>query len=164
MRAAIAAVAWLATCHPLFAQTATPALQGLRAVNVLVEYIEDDAKKCGITEQSIFRAAMIPLSGSALNVGKGMETSSIYNAATFLVQTNTLRRNADCVTNTTIRVYDHASAELPSLNRSIRTEVRLWSTGNMAASSKQNHRKAVEAAVEQLTKMFLSDWNLSNKQ
>jgi hypothetical protein len=164
MRAAIAAVAiWMATCHHLTAQTSTHSLEGLRAVNVLVEYIDDDAKKCGLTEQGIFRAAMAPLSGSALNVGKAMETSSIYNAATFYVQTNTVRFKADCVTNTTIRVYDHASAEPPSLNRSIRAEVHLWSTGNMAGSPKHDHRKTVETAIEQLTKMFLNDWNLSNK-
>jgi hypothetical protein len=144
-----------------FAQTSkNPGLRGLSALGLVVEGLDDDSGKCGITED-VIRDAFLYIATSA----KFRVTTERY-APQFIVHVTTLiqRNPRQCVTNLAIEVAKAQTVTLEFGDKlSTSVWVQLWRDDWIAVSVAERHRQQVQNGVEGATKKFIAAWTMENK-
>ena len=141
------------------AHAQSPGLSGLKEIHLLIEGLSKDAEACGITQQLIRDAFMYPASGAKFNV---VDTTA---APTFYIQISTLRLHpiSGCASSINAQVYVTQNVTLDFSNTGVFAEVVLWNGSYLVSGSPADHPTQVKEDVEDLTKEFITKWNLSNK-
>jgi hypothetical protein len=140
------------------AQTYDGNLKGLKLIKPLVEDLDEGARACGVTEELIRDGFMYPVSSSNLQIS---DTNS--DAATFYIQLTTLRMRFGCVSAINIKVYVYQFLKPPFSDDAKLFKVELWSQGSINSSGTNEHARSIKGAIEDITKHFMTAWNLDNK-
>lgn len=128
------------------------ALKGLKDIHLVIEELEEDAGKCGLTESEIRKRISEPiLSQTKLGL---VPDSRAY----LMVTVTTLLDNDLCASNISLAAYtwliakpSHAAAELP-------VQVVLWEGSNVATDKMDAKGKDTLETVESIAKAFSELW------
>jgi len=156
--AIIVATAAILIANQSHAQTKENLLRGLAALELLIEEFNQHSADCGITENAIRASAMYPLSAAKIRVNP-LSDVTLYVAIDSLY----LREERICFSSIHMEAYIPQHVTLKFSDRETFAPVRLWQTRFLASSGQNRHPKRVSDIVEDLTKKFLTDWNLDNK-
>jgi hypothetical protein len=138
------------------------AITGLSELKLLVDGLDADSQKCGITESLIRDAFMFPVSSSRLNI----VSKASYAGPVFYIRVTTLdpRNSSQCVTSLEAEVINFQLVKLdykddePSW-----VTVKLWDDIWVTSSNRADHPQKIQHAVENATKKFVTIWNIANK-
>lgn len=130
-------VLMLATATPIEAELSD--LRGLRTVELAVDPLSADAKACGITEAAVRAAAMSQFGSSGLSVVQD-HLSPVFTVSIMTIHGS----DALCASALTAEI------------------VFLWNKATVVTGLADQHGREVARAVEDLTKTFLTDWDLAN--
>jgi hypothetical protein len=114
-------------------------LRGLEMIELAVDKLSADAEACGITEAAMRAAAMSRFGPSRLRVVQD-HLSPVFMVAIMTVHGS----DALCASALTVEI------------------TFLWSETVVLTGPADQHGRNVARAVEDLTKKFLTDWNLAN--
>jgi hypothetical protein len=126
------------------------ALVGVRSIGILVEDLDNDAQRCGVTKDALDAAVRLPMSNSRIKFLNGMGPY-LYVRASFMVLSS-----STCV----------ASYSL-SFNKFIPSEKdtgEFWGRGGMTSGSSSYVSQSVNDKIEGLTKQFIAAWLKANPQ
>jgi hypothetical protein len=139
-----------------------PGLIGIKRVHLVIEQLNSDAKACGITEQLIHDAFMYPASGAKFEVvdqvGLGDQVTPM-----FYINVNTTRLNPVCASAINMDVRFIQMITSPFSKHSLASRIVLWDESYVGASAPNDHPTQMKNVIEDLTKDFITEWNLSNK-
>jgi hypothetical protein len=140
------------------AQTLNNVLRGLSEVNLIIEELDTASTICRLTESLFRNAVKYPVSFTKLRLN--LDSSEI-----FYVRISTLYFQSDsaCVSSIEVQVYSYESASLNFSGRDIRGQVRLWENGSLISSDLPSHAERVKQQIEDITKRFITDMNMDNK-
>jgi len=136
------------------AQSSAPGLNGISAVQLKVEPIDEDARQCGISDDGLDAAVRIPVSNTQLKATAD---------APFLlyVQTTTSRKaGADC--NTMIQVSALRAAWFSPDPGAKSGMVAVWTKSTLLSGTASTHGRRTYEAIEGLTKQFIGAWLREN--
>jgi hypothetical protein len=144
---------------PVAANAYTSQLVGLKQVHLLIEALSKDAPSCGITPKLIHDGFMYPASGAKFDV---VDT---VDSPTFYIQVVTLRQHPvnGCTSSISIQVYVTQTVTLNFSNTAVFGTIVLWDGSFLGSSTPETHPDQVAKDIEDLTKQFITEWNLSNK-
>ena len=128
-------------------------------MRILIEPLSAASKECGIIEQSIRNAVMFPLSSTKIDVLQG--SGRFYVNATTVVS----RSYPICISSLKVEVSYLQSVMLGFSNKDTPdfVAIKLWESGTLFSSGQHEHTQRMSENVEELTKKFITDWNLDNK-
>jgi hypothetical protein len=136
-------------------------LKGLTQINLIVEDLTKDSQACGITPELIRSAFMYPASSSNLKTKIEEEPLRI---PIFYIQVSTLHGVSGlCFSDVIVKVYINQTLKLPFANRDGFYEVDLWHENWVVFSPVNRHAQMIKEQIENITKAFLTAWNLDNK-
>ena len=147
----------VATTH---AQKPAHQLRGLTELKLRIEILDKDATTCGINDSLVRNAFMYPARGAGLNV----VTEPSAGAPVFHINIITTRDRDLCVSSVQVRVYNYQRVKLEYQEYETFAEVTLWTAGLVAFADQRRHGNQIKSAVKDMTKNFVTVWNLSNKQ
>jgi hypothetical protein len=137
------------------------AIRGLSELELVIDGLDSDAGKCGITGSLIRDAFMFPVSSSRLNIVQNAPAP----AFSISVTTIPVRNGSQCITSLEVAVIHYQRVKLdykddePSW-----VTLRLWDNGGAVFSSiPANHPRQIQQGVEDATKRFITIWNIANK-
>ncbi len=145
------------TILPALVQAQTPVrgLTGLQAARIVVEDLDEDARLCGVTRESVDAAARIPLSGSRLRVDNGDIGPYFY------VQVTVLRSGNFCMAAINLAltrpVWLRPGAQTQDL-----VMARVWNRGGVISGGEANFGRRVMNDIEGYTKLFIASWLREN--
>jgi hypothetical protein len=129
-------------------------LKGLKKIYLLIETLDKTAEGCGLSEDLIRTAVMYPLSSSPMEIED--------RSTTFYVNLGTLRSQGTCFSTLSIKIYQNVKLTFANFERNYK--LGLWNKTWFGFSPPHEHGQMVRAAIETMTKDFLTAWNLDNKQ
>ena len=141
------------------AQRAVPALRGLAEVHLLIEALDKDSTACGITEPQVRSAFMYLVSGARFSV----TADPLAVSPVFYINIITSRGEGICASMVETKVYSYQKVKLEYQEYERMSEVLLWSTHIVTFSNSRRHSDEIKSVVEDMTKKFVTVWNLSNK-
>jgi hypothetical protein len=119
---------------------------------------EGDAKECGITKQLVEDAFMYPASGAKFQV-VGDPNSAQIGIGILTVQVGP----GLCASSVVLNVTSIQTVTLDYSNTTISAAVLLWNKAGVVTSPRSQHASQIKQGVEDVTKSFITQWNLSNK-
>jgi hypothetical protein len=132
-------------------------LKGLKSIHLLVEDLNEESQRCGITEPLIHDAFMFPASSSKINISND-------RGPTFYVKVATLFDRLGCFSLLKVEVYINQSVKLNYIDGPPAfVHVRLWQEERLITSKIEEHGQRIRNNVENSTKNFLTEWNLANR-
>lgn len=144
----------LTTANPA---TAGP-LTGVTGTSILVESLDDDARKCNVAEDSLEAAVRLPLRAANVPVQPNGNDHYIYVNVTVLALSNGL-----CVATVVVngnrtlwRKDDYTGGYEPIYGASG------WHKGSTLTGSSGDFGRRVAGVVEDFTKMWISQWLKDN--
>jgi hypothetical protein len=141
------------------AQTLNHALRGLAEINVLVEDLDDEDIKCGLTKDLIRDAVLYPTSSAKIRVTNELVSEWLYvNTLSFFSEAAQY-----CVTTVVMEARSFEEEMLTFSRRKVHSEIVLWRDGRLASSNRSGHARLVAEGIEQLAKKFVTDWHVDNK-
>ena len=156
-----AAVCLLSTENLSLAETPDPRLRGLTSLGFLVDGVDDEASKnCGITESTVRDAFMYVASSANFKITTDLRSPHFVVTIITLIQ----RQPIQCISAVSIQVGYYQQVTLDygdSLSPWV--WVGLWKYEGLYVSHVENHPKRMAAAIEDITKNFVTAWNLANK-
>ena len=136
------------------AQSAAPGLNGIAAVQLKVEPVDEDARQCGLSDDGLDAAVRIPVSNTQL---KAAADSPVL----LYVQTTTSRKaGSDC--NTMIQVSALRSAWFSPEPGAKSGMVAVWTKSTLLTGTASTHARRTYEAIEGLTKQFIGAWLKEN--
>jgi hypothetical protein len=136
------------------AQSAAPGLNGISAVQLKMEPVDDEARQCGISDDGLDAAVRIPVASTPL---KAVADSPVL----LYVQTTTSRKaGSDC--NTMIQVSALRSAWFSPDPGAKSGMVAVWTKSTLLTGSASTHGRRTYEAIEGLTKQFIGAWLREN--
>jgi hypothetical protein len=136
----------------------TRALRGLKSIALLVEGLDEEAQRCGITESLIRDAFLFPISQSKIELSDGKIGPKFWIRVTVVIQ----RQPNQCVSSLELAVINYQRVQLDYTDEPPPwVMVRLWDDSWITVGPQ--HAQRVRNAVENATKKFLTTWNLANK-
>ena len=126
------------------------ALKGVREVAILIESLDEDASKCGLSEDLLDAAARLTLSNSKIKV-VGLESGSgyVYTRVTVL-------NVADiCIGHLEVSYHKFATSE--------KQVGEFWRKGKLISRAKMEFSKVISQDAEAYAKQFLSAWLKANQ-
>lgn len=142
-----AALVMLMAAQPLV--LAQNALSGVDTVDILIETLDDDARKCGITQDMLDAAVRLPLASSRINVRQGLDLPYVYVNANVLTLSGGL-----CVVGVRL--------EFKKWSESERAVGGFWDTGGVTTGSPTFVSRKIAQNVEGWTKQFIAAWLKAN--
>ena len=119
-------------------------LKGLGSVEVAVGKLDEDARKCGVSEDSLDAAIRLPLSASQLPINSG-------SLAFVHVALNVIRpMGGVCVASVQVRLFRYSEE--------FRAVVAAWHRDELMTGSAATFGSRVNASVEELTKVLIASW------
>jgi hypothetical protein len=130
------------------AQSAGPStpLTGLKSVQLVVEYLGDDSKTCGLDMEALGNAVTYPISTSAPALY--VQVITVYNKSGNL-----------CASSYLLEVYDFQSVILEQTGIYSSVKLTLWAEDGVGVSDKARHRSDITSTLEELAKRLVVDWN-----
>ena len=161
----IACACLLAMGHSSIAQISEErsreALRGLTSIAVLVDGLDEEAARCGITQALIRDAFMFPASQTKIEVRDNAASPGwmFYVRVVVLIQ----ERPNQCISYLEFAVHNLQKISLDhySQRSAVWASVRVWDYGSMRVG--KDHPQQVRTAIENATKKFLAIWNEANK-
>ena len=152
-----------AVCLVLFslqteAQTIRAGLRGLASFSLVIEELDRDASACGLTKEGIERAVMYPASSAKFQI-----EPLLPNYLYVVVSTMFLERYDECVSVISLRVRANQKVTLAFSGQETVAPIELWTRSGILASGRGLHAQRSSQTIEDLTKAFVTDWNLANK-
>ena len=136
------------------AQSSAPGLNGIPAVQLKVELVDEEARQCGISDDGLDAAARIPVSTTPL---KAVAESPFL----LYVQTTTSRKSgSDCTTM--IQVSALRSAWFSPDPGAKSGMVAVWTKSTLLTGAPATHGRRTYEAIEGLTKQFIGAWLREN--
>ena len=136
------------------AQSSAPGLNGIPAVQLKVELVDEEARQCGISDDGLDAAVRIPVSNTQL---KAVADSPFL----LYVQTTTSRKgSSDC--NTMIQVSALRSAWFSPEPGAKSGMVAVWTKSTLLTGTPSTHGRRTYEAIEGLTKQFIGAWLREN--
>ena len=135
------------------AQPAAPGLNGIAAVQLKVEPVDDDARQCGISDDGLDAAVRIPVSNTQL---KAAADSPVL----LYVQTTSRKGGSDCTTM--IQVSALRSAWFSADPGAKSGMVAVWTKSSLLTGTPATHGRRTYEAIEGLTKQFIGAWLREN--
>jgi hypothetical protein len=136
-------------------------LRGLTRLGLLVEGIDQEAQRCGITRNLIRDAIAYTISSSKLKFSDDDSSGpKLYVRVGALVQ----RQPVQCFSNVSFDVVNIQKVQLdyrdepPSY-----TVLQLWHDDWLEVSVPEKHSQQVRVAIENATKKLIAAWYLANK-
>jgi hypothetical protein len=135
-------------------------LKGLSHLGLLVDPLDQEAQRCGITRDLIRDAIAYAISSSKLtfsdNEGSGPK---IYVGVAALIQ----RQPLQCVSNISFNVVNFQRIQLDYTDEPPRfVTIQLWSDDWLEVSIPERHSQSVRGAIEGATKKLVAAWYLAN--
>ena len=132
-------------------------LKGLKSIHFVVD-LNGENQRCGITEPLIHDAFMFPASSSKIHISND-------RGPMFHVLVATLNQVGGCISNLKVEVSNYQPVKLEYTDGPPAwVVVRLWQEELLIVSSKmKDHAQRIRTEVENLTKKFLTEWNLANR-
>jgi hypothetical protein len=140
------------------AQTYGNKLRGITEAKILIEELVASDKACGVTEDGIKSAIMLPISSSDFIIVENSSTI-IYVIVTILSMPN----SNDCVASYYIFLYTYQDITLKETGHKFSATILLWNSGGVLNYNKSDFNKAVTDNLESIVKVLITDWNLDNK-
>ena len=141
------------------AQTSEHSLRGLARIMLVLEHLDDDSIKCGLTRDLIRSAVLYPISSAKFQVTDDVVLEMLY--------VNTLSKFYEslqmCVTYIEIRAESTDEVILKFSGRKVFSAIQLWNASYLTSSNPSEHARQVADEVEELAKEFVTAWNLDNK-
>jgi hypothetical protein len=134
------------------AAIAAGALSGVKEVAVVVEALDDDAERCGITEAILTRALSDPIATSKLKI---VPRSGVSLSAQVTVLQ--LDENA-CAASYDVKAYSYQSVSLAATRRETMANVVLWQKSGIHSDSRARFAGAISDVIEELSKAFVVAW------
>jgi hypothetical protein len=117
-----------------------------------------NADKCGITKQLIEDAFMYPASGAKFQVADDPNSGEIN------IEIETVQLGPGiCASSVSLHVLYRQPVTLEYSNTMARAAVLLWNRAGVVTSIDSEHASQIKQGVEDVTKSFITQWNLSNK-
>jgi hypothetical protein len=156
LRLFVAATLLCLTAMPTHAQT-HESLRGLKRLHLKIDHTTGQPAECGITKQLIHDAFMYPASGAKF------EVVDDPNAPTFLIEIITFKSLTFCSTSVNFLVATYQPVTLAFSNQTIALPLLLHYQAGLAASDVSEHPARMKVQIEDMTKAFITVWNLANK-
>ena len=155
-----AAVCLLSTENLALAQTYDERLRGLTSLGFLVDGVDEASKNCGITESTVRDAFMYV----AISANFKITTTDSWGPQ-FVVRIITMIQNrpVQCISAVSIQVGNQQVTLDYGDSLSPWVWVGLWRDEWLGVSIVENHSKQITTAIEDMTKKFVTAWNLANK-
>jgi hypothetical protein len=136
----------------------SPALRGLKSIDLLITGVDDEAQRCGITETLVRDAFLYPISQSKL------QFLHYAAGATFFIRVNALiqRQPNQCISSLELSVMNYQMVQLDYADEAPTWAwVRLWDFSSIIVGEPLAER--VRNTIDRATKKFLTTWNFVNK-
>jgi hypothetical protein len=135
-------------------------LRGINRIRLLVEKLNESHDECRITEALIRDAFMYPASGARFVVVNDiLGVPFMY----FNIATMWIKSDQRCFSHVDMRLQVNQNVKLEASGRTIFSTIELWTLQSIWTSGKDRHAQAIRDSIEQMTKKFITDWNLDNK-
>ena len=136
-------------------------LKGLAHLGLLVEELDQDAQRCGITRSLIRDAIAYAISSSKLKFSDDNGSGpKIYVRVGALVQ----RQPVQCLSDVSLDVVNFQRVQLDYTDEPPRfVTIQLWHDDWLEVSIPEKHSQQVRSAIENATKKLVAAWYLANK-
>jgi hypothetical protein len=133
--------------------------KGLKTVGILVEDFGQEAKACGLNQDTIQDALSRRLSAGGLTVRKNSDDDTYV----YINVITTITPNVGCVSRYDAFLYTHATARLAYHEQPVLVQVSLIHRGGIGASTTTGHAAAVSRGLEGYIDVFLTQIRDANK-
>jgi len=139
---------FLTTCNFALANT----LKGVKEVGILIEDLNDEARKCNITASYLDTAIRVPLSNSSIKI---ISLEKIPSAGYIYVDVTVIDDKDFCIGSviTTFNKYVHSE----------RDTGKFWTKTGLLSIRKINFQKRLGDELEMHTKEFIGAWLKANQ-
>lgn len=122
------------------------ALKNVREIAIIIEPLDEDATRCGITNDLLDASIRVPLSNSRIRISK---ESYVPDSFIYIV-TNVLDNRDFCIINIDLSFNKYVPSE--------RDTGQFWSKAEVMSIRKINVNKNIVDSVESMTKQFIAAW------
>jgi hypothetical protein len=150
------AVAFSLMCNQGLAQTRHNVLRGLSEMDLTIESLSEDAKRCGLTKEAIRAAVMYPLSSTKIALDRDA-------SVTLYINVGTIYQKQGCISSVAVQAYAFQKVTLLFSGDERVVDIILWKSGSLLTSSWNGHVRQVSETIEEEVKKFITDWNLDNR-
>ena len=133
-------------------------LKGLKSIHLLVEELNEESQRCGITQPLIHDAFMFPASSSKMHISNDNTVPIFYVHVLTILQGHL----GWCVSHLRVELYTNQWVKLDYTDDAW-VHMRLWQEEVLITSKIEDHGQLIRNNVENLTKKFLTEWNLANR-
>jgi len=141
------------------AQTKNHLLRGASEIEIILEELTDpNSTNCGLTEHRLQAAAMYPLSSTKIRVVSSSEVLLYVN-----VNTLYLAAQGVCFSSISLEAFSYQNVTLKFSRDAKFVQALLWRKGLVVSTAKSRHERNVADSIEEITKRFITDWNLDNQ-
>jgi hypothetical protein len=140
------------------AQTQGAQFRGVSQFKIVVHKLDSGSVQCGLTEDDIRKAILYPASSANFQITDSAITGFFVSLTTLYFE-----RFDMCVTHMSAEVRSYQTVTLQASGGQILSAISLWTRISMIYSAKDKHRQKSLQEIEDLTKLFVTDWNLDNK-
>jgi hypothetical protein len=133
--------------------------KGLKTVGILVEDFGQEAKACGLNQDTIQDALSRRLSAGGLTVRRNSDDDTYV----YVNVITTITPNVGCVSRYDAFLYTHATAKLAYHEQPVLVQVSLIHRGGIGASTTTGHAAAVSRGLEGYIDIFLTQIRDANK-
>ena len=126
------------------------ALNEIKGVRIIIENLDEDAAKCGITEDQLDASVRIPLSTSRINT---LQSSSFLTPYLY-VNANVISGNEACVASISVEFKRYVSE--------VQQFGTFWEKSGVMRFNKNIISKRLEDEVNSYAKQFIAAWLKQN--
>lgn len=130
-------------------------LAGIQSVGILVESLDEDAQRCGVTKDALDSAARIVLSNSKLQTLKEPLGTYLY------INVTVLKLGTQCVGSLKVELNRLVWIR-PGAGISDSIFATTWQKGGTFSADQTRFAHNITAQVEALTKQFVGAWLKEN--
>ena len=129
------------------------ALNGAREIRIIIERLDEDAAKCGISESLIDAAIRLPLSNSRINITERPGQGFIY-ANLNIIDLAPIGLGSQCAVNLHLE-FRRYSLQFDQTGG-------FWRRGVTFVWNKNTLNRQVSSSIELYTKEFIAEWLKAN--
>ena len=136
------------------AQTPEGLLRGVAQMDPFVLPLDKDSETCGIKEDLVRQVLSEATTAAPFSLD-GREY-------VLFVRLSSLPKQGDCFSSIDLGVYWEGNVNLPGDPNQTRAKVKLWETGTILISSRNQHWREVAAILKLLVGNLISAWRADN--
>ena len=143
------------------AQTIGNQLRNAKQFDFVVEDIDKAAEACGITNAMVRDAFNFPASSAAFEIVKwraGLPTIH------FQIVTIHSLKTSQCFSMIELGIIAIENVRMSYSNADVMSTIMIWTSTEIHYSAQARHEQNSRQIVENLTKRFITAWNLDNKK